>query len=376
MQAFITSLGAFLPGDACDNERAAQVLGNVGKQTRARDMILARNGIKSRHYAIDPATRQMTHTNAQLAAEAVRRMDAEAHIDWERLDILASGTSSPDQVIPGHAAMVHGELGSPMCEVLSAAGVCCSSIAALKFAFNGLLAGTARNAVVTGSELPSAIFRSARFGANPEELPSLDFEQEFLRWMLSDGAGAVLLETKPRPGKLNLQIDWIELISCAGQLPTCMYGGAVKRPDGSLRSWHQEENPEELVSRGYFNLTQDLKVLMANMIPVAFKQTLQRTLRRRELTADRIDWMLPHISSYLFEQPIYDTLKECVLEIPMEKWFTNLAYKGNTGSASMFIILEELLASGRVKPGDRIVCAIPERGRFSFGYMHLTAVAG
>jgi len=61
-------------------------------------------------------------------------------------------------------------------------------------------------------------------------------------------------------------------------------------------------------------------------------------------------------------------------EIPYGRWFTNLTEKGNTGSAAIYIILEELFSSGRLKPGQRLLCFIPESGRFSHCFMHLTVV--
>ena len=95
---------------------------------------------------------------------------------------------------------------------------------------------------------------------------------------------------------------------------------------------------------------------------------------RRNLMADEVDWFLPHYSSEGFRKPLYDALAECNLEIPYEKWFTNLTSKGNTGSASIYIILEELVRSGRAKPGQRILCFIPESSRFSYALLHLTVV--
>ena len=59
---------------------------------------------------------------------------------------------------------------------------------------------------------------------------------------------------------------------------------------------------------------------------------------------------------------------------PQEKWFTNLHTKGNTGSASIYIMIDELLKSGRLQNGDRLLCFIPESGRFTGSLMHLTAV--
>ena len=89
---------------------------------------------------------------------------------------------------------------------------------------------------------------------------------------------------------------------------------------------------------------------------------------------DDIDWFLPHYSSAYFREPLYKALTDIDFEIPYEKWFTNLAIKGNTGAASIFIMLDELFTSGKIKPGQKLLCFVPESGRFSFNYMHLTAV--
>ena len=56
-----------------------------------------------------------------------------------------------------------------------------------------------------------------------------------------------------------------------------------------------------------------------------------------------------------------------------DRWFSNLHEKGNTGSASIFIILDELFRSGRLRKGDRLLLFVPESGRFSMCYALLTA---
>jgi len=381
--AYITGWGVFLPNAPVGNDDIERVLGAInGRPSPVKDLILERNGIKYRYYAIDPATGQQTHSNAQLTAEAIRAALRGANLPLEAIECLACGTSSPDQMIPNHACMVHGELGNPPCEVTATAGVCCSSMTAFKYGYMNVLAGLSRNAVIAGSELASAHLRAAHFQAEMEAKaraleadPYLAFENEFLRWMLSDGAGAVVLANEPRQHGLSLRVDWVEIVSFANQLEPCMYWGAVKTEEGAFQTWaQQEDDPEQLMQQGYFNLSQDVRVLAENIIEVGLAQSFERTLAKHAGTPESIDWLLPHYSSGFFRQPIYDKLVESNFTIPEEKWFTNLPYKGNTGSASIFIMLEELMNSGRVQAGDTILCAVPESARFSFAYMQLTAV--
>jgi 3-oxoacyl-[acyl-carrier-protein] synthase-3 len=106
------------------------------------------NGIASRHYAIDPMSGDMTHTNTSLTAEAIRDLCDRVGFSSDDIQCLACGTSSPDQLIPGHASMVHAALNCPPCEVISPSGVCCAGVNALKYGFLNVASGACHNAVV------------------------------------------------------------------------------------------------------------------------------------------------------------------------------------------------------------------------------------
>src|ERR1051325_3017657 len=140
MSVYITGIASFLPNKPVPNEQIESLLGRInGVTSHVRDLILQRNGIRWRYYAIDPGTGKVTHTNAELTATAIRQLLEKTGIAPEEIDLLACGTSSPDQAIPNHASMVHGILKIPPCEVVSTAGVCCSGMTAMKYAYNSLL---------------------------------------------------------------------------------------------------------------------------------------------------------------------------------------------------------------------------------------------
>jgi len=375
-EVFLTRTGAFLPFEPVSNDDIESVLGQVGgKPSRARRLVLRSNGIQSRHYAIDRATGEPAMSNAQMTAAAIRALGA----DIGHVDCLATGTSLPDQLMPNHAVMVHGELGWPRLEAVSCAGICLSGTAALKHAWLSVRAGEAQRAVATGSELASPILLARNFDAEVEhklqaleERPEIAFEKDFLRWMLSDGAGAVLLETAPR-GPLSLRIDWIELSSAAHELPVCMYAGADKNEDHSLRGWLRFSNGD-WQAKSVFAVKQDVRLLNEHIVRAALREPLAEVIAKRHLRVDEIDWFLPHLSSQFFTEPVVQALAEVGLPIPRERWFSNLAQKGNTGSASPYIILDELFRSGRIKPGQKLLMFIPESGRFSSGFVYMEAV--
>ena len=381
--AYIVQTASFLPNEPVHNDEIESVLGMAGgRPSRARAIVLRSNGIRQRFYALDRHTGLPTHTNAQLTAQAVRGLAGGAGADafaLQDMACLATGTTTPDQLAPNHSVMVHGELGTPACEVVSLAGICLSGLAALKYAWMSVLLG-APNAVATGSDAPSGMLHARHFAGEVAEQvdalggqPHLAFDRDFLRWMLSDGAGAVLLRQQPRQEGLSLRVDWLELCSHAHLLPACMYQGASKNADGSLRGW-REHSQSDWLNQSVFALKQDVRLLNAHIVEHTLERPLADIVRKRQLQADRIDWFVPHMSSMYFQQPLADALQRIGLPLPAEKWFTNLTSKGNTGAAAFYIMLDELMRSGCLQPGQTLLCFVPESGRFSSGFLHLTVV--
>ena len=375
-KAYITRSAVCLPNAPVENDDIESVLGMIaGKPSRARRIVLRNNGIRQRYYAIDPNTGQATHTNARLTAEAVRGLQVAGEIDC-----LVTGTTMPDQLMPNHGVMVHGELGIPACEVVSTAGVCVAGITALKYAYLAILAGQAKNAVATGSEQASAVLHARNFEAESEhriaELennPEIAFEKDFLRWMLSDGAGAFLVQDQPASNGLSLRIDWIEILSQAGNMEVCMYAGGEKQSDGSLKGW-KEFPADEWSKRSVFSVKQDVRLLNESVVYQTIGKPLEKIMLTRGLTPANVDWFLPHMSSEYFRKPIADCMASVGFPVAQEKWFTNLHTKGNTGSAAIYIMVDELLKSGKLKDGERLLCFIPESGRFTGSLMYLTVV--
>jgi 3-oxoacyl-[acyl-carrier-protein] synthase III len=379
---YITDIASFLPNEPVGNDAIEKVLGMAESlPSRTRAIVLRNNRIRQRYYAIDPASGELTHTNAQLAATAIRRLMPYNGFDLDEIECLCCGTSSPDLLMPGHGLMVHGELGNAACEVISTAGICLSGVTALKYAYMNVAMGLCQNGVATGSELASSFLRgsfcqplSATMAEAVENQPVLGFSEDFLRWMLSDGAGAVFLAAAPAAGRLALRIDWIEHLSHASLLDTCMYAGAIQEESGRLKGWREFPSLEEAVRSRAFLVKQNVKLLNREIIATAVDRVLALVRDKHQLAAASVDWFLPHYSSEYFRGPLGEHMRAIGFDIPAEKWFTNLETKGNTGSASIYIILEELFHSGKLKRGDRLLCLIPESGRFSMCYMLLTAV--
>jgi 3-oxoacyl-[acyl-carrier-protein] synthase-3 len=372
---YINRVAKFLPNEPIANDEMELVLGKIGgKPSRARRIILRSNGIKQRYYVMDK-NQNIVYNNAEITAKAIQNLD----FDLKRMECLVCGTTMPDQLMPNHAVMVHGELDAAPCEVVATAGICLSGVTALKHAYLSVKSEESRTAIATGSESASTILHAKNFQkesefneAEFEKRPEIAFEKDFLRWMLSDGAGAMLLQDMPNSEGISLKIGWIEIFSFANELEACMYAGA-KKVGGKLKGY-REFSQKEWLEESLFSIKQDVKLLNEKIVTTTVERTLQKALEKRELVADEVDWFLPHYSSEYFRDEVYESMKSAGFEIPMEKWFTNLTKCGNTGSASIYIMIEELFNSNRLSVGEKILCYIPESGRFSSSFMLLEVV--
>ncbi|EGD34835.1 beta-ketoacyl-ACP synthase III [Capnocytophaga sp. oral taxon 338] len=373
-QVYITKASKYLPNAPVNNEQMELFLGKIQDSTsKAKRIVLRNNGIQTRYYALDPQGNP-THTNASLTCLAIENL-FDNHFSLKDIEVLSCGTSTPDCLLPSHAAMVHGLLKGQSVELNSSAGVCNSGMNALKFGYLSVKAGNSINAVCTGSERVSAWLRSDKYETEIqslillEEHPIIAFQKDFLRFMLSDGAGAFLLENVPHPTGTSLRIEWMEAFSYAHQLEACMYAGGEKQADGSLKAW-SDYTPEQWLEQSIFAIKQDVKLLNENIL-LKGAESMHTALCKHALSADEVTYFLPHISSNYFRERLYEQLKKVGINIPLERWFMNLTKVGNVGSASPYLMLEELMNSGNLKQGDTLLLSVPESGRFSYSYAFL-----
>ena len=375
---YITKASKYLPNTPIDNDQMEAFLGEINETaSKAKRIVLRNNGITTRYYALDTQGNS-THTNADLTCLAIKGL-LDTHFKAADIQVLSCGTSTPDCLLPSHAAMVHGLLkGSGAVELNSSAGVCNSGMNALKFAYLSIKSGNSTNAVCTGSERVSSWLRANKYESEIQSLtllqeqPILAFKKDFLRFMLSDGAGALRLESKPHPTDRSLQILWMEAHSYAHQLEACMYAGCEKQSDGSLKAW-SDYSPEQWLEQSIFSIKQDVKLLNENIL-VKGAESMQATLNKHALSPDEITYFLPHISSLYFKDRLYEELKKVGIDIPLERWFLNLPQVGNVGSASPYLMLEELFNSQKLQKGDTLLLSVPESGRFSYSYALLKVV--
>lgn len=364
---YVTSTGSFLPGAAVGNDDIDRFIAPINATSpRIKRRILAENGITTRHYAID-ADGATLHSNAQMAATAIGNCLADAEVTLQDVTILCTGSSGGDLAMPGFANMVQGELHAPPMTTSTHQGVCAAGMAAMQHAASALELSQSGHALVAASEMPSRMFKRSRFAPRSYET---DFDAHFLRWMLSDGAGACLLSTQPRAAGLSLKLQWIHNRSFSGDLPVCMQIGQTAERDG--KSYLDYASLAEAETAGAFLLRQDIR-LLPHLFELGIHEYVD-LVRQGVFRPEQIDHFLCHYSSQKFAGVVEDLMQRAELAIPRERWYSNLSERGNTGAASIFIMLADFVRQREIKPGQRILCFVPESGRFSVSFMLLEVV--
>lgn len=376
-EVFITGLASFFPNSPVSNDEIEDFLGLIsGKHSKVQRVVLKQNGIKKRYYALNK-NQKITHTNAEMAMQAIQKLLASTGKSQKEIELLACATATPDQILPSHASMVHGLWEEPV-EIFSSAGVCLSCLQALKIAYLSIASSEKQNAICSTSELVSAMLLSKNFDIEYERCcnlgvnPYMALEKDFLRFMLSDGASCALLENHPKNEGVSLKIEWIEMDSYANETPTCMFAGAVREENGELKSWKAFET-QDLVDNSLMVIKQDIKLLGVKLIPLWIRH-IKSCLNKHHLTTKDIDYVIPHSSSMVIYNNLINVMKDEGFNLYKKEWFTNLTRVGNIGSSAILAALDEFCSTRNLKSGEKIMLLVPESGRFSYGTVLLSVV--
>jgi 3-oxoacyl-[acyl-carrier-protein] synthase-3 len=286
--------------------------------------IVERTGIRERRIAPDGVV------TSDMATEAARKALEAAELDPKDLDLVIVGTVTPDMPMPATAVFVQQKLGAGPCPAFDLSAACAGFIFGLSIADQFIRSGAMRHVLVVGVELLSRV---------------VDWEDRTTCVLFGDGAGAVVLgpangasaRGKPR-GLLSTKIH------SDGELATSLMipGGGSAAPQ-SLEVLELRKHKVHMKGQDIF------KVAVKNLY-AASKDALDAT----GLTAEEIDWICPHQANLR----IID-FAATRLGVPKEKVLVNIDRVGNTSSASIPILLDESVRSGKVRAGDTIVmCAL------------------
>lgn len=371
---FVTGCGIHLPGAPIPSDAMEDHIGRIhGKPSLLGRRALRWNGIETRHYALD-SNGQPFDTNAGMSAKATEAALDDAGLGVRDLEFLATATTQGDYLVPGHATAVHGALGGRSMEIASFQSVCGSSLMAAKTAWLNVLAGQAKVAAACAGEFSSRWFRPSFYEGTAlvDAKGRARAEADFLRFTLSDGAGAIVMEDKPRNDALSLKVELIDIVSLADKFDPCMWAGAsVENRTELVKGW-ATSGPVAAHAQGAIALLQDFELL--KRVIRAWVGVYLEKVDVKRIIPDSVDWLLCHYSAKSLREEIVSLLEKTDAMIPQQKWFSNLPRVGNIGAASIWVMLDEFLKSGRLQRGQKVLCVVPESGRALVGFMMLEAV--
>lgn len=335
----IAGTGSYLPGPPVDVPALRQFLRRYpdSLSEAEQEHLLAETAILTRHFGIDLADETRRETNTSMATAAARRAMDAAGWTPEDVDLLVVTTVVPDHLMPPTSTLVQEALGITQCAELEISANCTAGYKALAFAASQLELGIHRRALVCSSQYVSFLFRPP--WANPEHM---DVHQSGVRWIVSDGAGAIALERGTPDTELRV---WLES------------SGVGKRSGMSLPMGAAVPDLQSAYATGLQHVTQESRYVLREGLVLAVN-AFERMLGRLGLSGPAIDHFIPSVSAMHVAAKLKPVL-EARYGLRPEAWRLNLQRAGYVGGATPFLVLDELARGNELTPGD-LVCSVAE----------------
>lgn len=309
--ALITGWGMYAPSRVMTNDDLAKIVDT------SDEWIVSRTGIRERRIAADD------ETTTTLSVHAARDALAVAGVDASEVDLIILGTCSPDYPMPATATLVARDLAATRAAAFDLQAACSGFVYAIATANGFIRSGMYRNVLVIGVEVLS------RF---------LNWQDRNTCVLFGDGAGAVLMQASEQPGGLT---GFQLFADGTGWEGIILPGGGSACPT----------SPQTVADGLHY-----VHMAGKDVYRYATRQLTESALaavRDAGLSIDDVDQFVFHQANLRIIESVGKQLG-----MPMEKVFVNIEKYGNTSAASVPMALVEAVASGRVKPGDRILmCA-------------------
>ncbi len=302
----ICGTGSFLPPRRLSNADLVADLAARGIES-SDEWIVERTGIRARHFADEGVF------SSDMGAHAARQALDAAGLNPSDVDLIVVATSTPDMVFPSTAAIIQNKLGIAGCAAFDVQAVCSGFVYALTVADALIRTGSARTALVIGTEVFSRL---------------LDFNDRTTCVLFGDGAGAVVLQASESPGILasDLHADGRHVgILC---VPGHVSGGQVTG------------NPL-LIMNGQAVFKLAVGVLEESALAV---------LAKAGRTPADIDWLIPHQANIRIMNGTARRLK-----VPPERMVVTVDEHGNTSAASIPLALDHAVRAGKIRKGETLL---------------------
>ena len=349
----IVSTGSYLPGDPLDNATLEKYVGPLP------DDVLEGIQVRTRHWMIDLTTGEHLINNSRMAERASRQALERAGMEPEELDLIVVCTATPEYTLPNVATTLQHYLGLESVAAIEIRGACAGWVQALDLARRQLADGTARTALVVGSEVGSPLLAPLFLGKDPARVRMRD---RLTLYTFGDGAGAVVLRAEPTEAPAD---EFVFVNACVGGLRKPgmeIIGGGTDVPQA-----------EQLRRRQLIQMKVDVQGT-STFGPQVFVRAIQELSGKEGRALGQYDAIvLPEGNADYFAAE-YETAGLSAEDNRAldGRIVENLADVGATGSAAVPLSLDAGWTSGRIRPGDRIVLLGIEASRYIYTGLSMT----
>ena len=318
INAIITGVGGYVPDYVLTNEELSRMVDTTD------EWIMTRVGIKERHILTEEGL-----GTSYMARKAAKQLLQKTGTDPDTIDALIVTTTTPDYKLPSTASIVLGKLGLKNAFAFDFSAACCGFLYSLDVAASMIQSGRYKKIMVIGADKMSSM---------------VDYQDRATCVLFGDGAGAVLVEGTEEEG-VGVQNSFF-------------------RTDGKGLPYLHLKAGGSVCPASHFTIDHRLHYLyqegrtVFRFAVTAMSDDVLEILRMNNLTADDVDWVIPHEANVRIIEAVAKRA-----EIPMEKVVVNIERYGNTSAATIPLAIWD--HESNLKKGDNIVFTA-----FGAGFVH------
>lgn len=310
---YIRSLATYVPPRVLTNADLEKLVDT------SDEWILQRTGIRERHI-VDAGV-----GTSDLAREAAIAAIEKAGLTPDDIGLIVVGTVTPDMMFPSTACLVQHKIGAHKAWGFDLSAACSAFTYALTAASQLVAAGAHQHALVIGADVMSSI---------------IDYRDRATCVIFGDGAGACVVSAG-EPGEEGI-LDFEHEIDGSGGPALFMPAGGSLRPPS-----------HETVEQRMHYVKQDGQTVFKFAVRKT-EEIARRILERNSLAAADLDLFVSHQANRRIIQAAADKLG-----IDSAKVIINIERFGNTTAATIPLALNDAMAEGRLKKGDRVLlCSV------------------
>ncbi len=355
----ILGTGSFLPGPPVTADKVEAVLGPLDKAPQKvksfienlGSKMIERGGVRTRHFAVDPETGDMTHNFSSMAEVAARKALEMAAIEPSQIELLIVSCPGSDQTTPPTSALLQERLGIQCCAEIEIHSNCTGVGKGVQIAYDTLRTGRYKTALVAYSQLSSIYLRSCYFNQ-----AKVDKVHAALRWILADGSGAIVLQGNQNGQPCHEIIGtYVEAVG-AGRPAGMTAGGAAA---DLMKASHQIP---ELYNDGMHHLWQDFSAVNDFAAPLLL-QGLCNFTKQLKIDPSTVDHYVVSIPTrQLYEDKIPSFLDR--LGITPDKIKFRSDTIGYCGGAATLLHLDEMVRTGELQEGQLAIVHAVESSKW------------